>query len=75
MRIEKMIVKNSSIRKPDMIDNVGRLEDTNRLKPKRTSEEAEIVTMDIERHAEDQITKYIAAEEVKFYTIKRPVLA
>lgn len=35
-----MIVKNASIRKPDMIENVGKLEDTNQLKPKRTSEEA-----------------------------------
>lgn len=55
-RIEKMIEKNASIRKPDIIGTVSQLEDERRLKPGRMSEEAEIVTMDIEQHAKDQIT-------------------
>jgi restriction system protein len=62
MRIEKLIEKNTSIRKPNTIDTISQLEDDRRLKPRGISEEVEIVTMDIEQHAKDQITKYIAAK-------------
>jgi hypothetical protein len=45
-----------------MIGTVDPLEDDRRLKPRWTSEEAEKVRMNIEQHARDQITKYIAAK-------------
>ena len=62
VRIEKMLERNTNISKQNTIGTVSQLEDHKQLRPGGTSRDAEIVTMDIEQHAKDQITKYIAAK-------------